>query len=468
MTRVALPRSLRAQVTLGAVLLVVVVVALAGLTIALRIDHQDRAQVDTQLQARATKILADRGKTTDRGSLLAEADKAGRDDATLLAGTQSLTRVLSGGKVVASRGEGVGGDVPVPATPGLSTVQIGGKPWRSLVERYDAVPDGRLQILQSLAPVQERLDDNTRLIALVGLAATLLAATGAWLVAGLLLRPLQRLRQGAQAIQPGLERDRQLPAVARPLEIAELSATLNSMLERLRRSMQATRRFTADAGHELRTPLASLGMDLETLRRNPHLDPGRRATMLEAMTIEHDRVVSLLTGLQQLARGDAEALPERSRLDVGELVEAAVHAASRRHPTVTYRASAHSEPLPADGWPDGLRIALDNLLDNAALHGRPDGTVTAVVTGGDDRVTVVIGDDGPGIPAPERETMKERFARGAQPANPGSGLGLALADQQARLHGGTLTLGSGPDGGLAVTLTVPRAGPLRPVTGSRR
>jgi two-component system sensor histidine kinase PrrB len=457
MRRIPRPRSLRTQVTLGAALLVVLVVALAGLTIALRIDHEDRAQVDQQLQARATKILADRGKVQDRGSLLAEGEKAGQNDTNLLAGTESLTRVLSGSEVLASRGEGVSGAVPLPTATGLTTVRIAGRPWRSLVAVYDQVPDGRLQILQSLAPVQQRLDDNTRLIALVGLAATLLAAIGAWLVAGLLLRPLQRLRLGALAIHPGVDSGPQLLDVAGPLEIADLAATLNTMLERLQLSMQATRRFTADAGHELRTPLTGLGMDLETLRRNPDLAVDRRETMLAAMTVEHDRVVSLLNGLQQLARGDAEALPERSLTDVGEIVEAAVRAASRRHTAIRYRSSIGTEPFLTVGWPGGLRIALDNLLDNAALHGRPDGTVDAVVSGEGDLVAVIVSDDGPGIPEHERESMKQRFARGTRPRGPGSGLGLAVVEQQARLHGGTLTLGRSAAGGLRVTLSLPRA-----------
>jgi two-component system sensor histidine kinase PrrB len=124
---------------------------------------------------------------------------------------------------------------------------------------------------------------------------------------------------------------------------------------------------------------------------------------------------------------------------------------------VRYRSSTGTEPLLTVGLPDGLRIALDNLLDNAALHGQPDGTVDAVVTGGEDRVTVVVSDDGPGIPTHERDLMKQRFARGTDPQVPGSGLGLALVEQQARLHGGTLTLGPSAAGGLAVTLSLPRS-----------
>ena len=95
------------------------------------------------------------------------------------------------------------------------------------------------------------------------------------------------------------------------------------------------------------------------------------------------------------------------------------------------------------------------LLDNAALHGRPAGLVDVRLFVPDDRfVGIAIGDDGPGIPAELRAAMKERFARGASPRGDGSGLGLALVEQQALLHGGSLTLGDAVGGGLEATMTL--------------
>jgi two-component system sensor histidine kinase PrrB len=448
------PRSLRAQITLSAALLVCVVVALSGVVVVARIDHQDRAQVDRQLRARAVKVQADSGKARARGSLLAENDKPARaDDANLLAGTDSLTRVLAAGEVVAQRGEGIPSSRPVPARSGVTTITVGGRRWRSLVGPTNMVAGGRLQVLQSLGPVQQRLDDNRRVVALVTGAASLATALAAWLITGLVLRPLERLRDGALAIRPGDTAGQRLPEVERPQEIGELSATLNAMLERLQVSMAATRRFTADAGHELRTPLTGLGVDLETLQRNPDLPPADRAAMLGAMAREHRRIVALLDGLQQLARGDAEALPRRAHVDVAELLDLAVGAASGRHPGVHYSVR-DSTPAVIDGWSDGIRLALDNLLDNAALHGREDGNVEVAVSARDGAVRIDVDDDGPGIAAPDREPLAQRFARGAAPRSPGSGLGLALADQQARLHGGRLELGAAPAGGLRATLTL--------------
>jgi two-component system sensor histidine kinase PrrB len=447
-----LPRSVRTQVTASVALIVLVVVALTGLAIALRIDDRDRADVDHQLIARADRVRSDADKLLSGGPGTAggSPDEYGE----LLAGSQSLVRLLSGDAVVAERGGLPAGDIPPPAGYGLSTLVIGGQSWRSLVQPLDAVGGDRLQLLQDLEQVKRRLDANQQLAAVAGAVASVIAALGTWLVTGLVLQPLQRLRTGAMGIRPG-DLAQRLPRVSRPREVADLSATLNGMLERLQVSMLSTRRFTADAGHELRTPLTSLGMDLETLRRNPELSAEQREQALAAMTVQHQRVVALLDGLQALARGDAGALPARVGVELVDLVAEAVEHARHRHPDVSYNLGGGMELVLVQGWRDGLRIAVDNLLDNAALHGRPGGAVQVCLVGDGGNARVTVGDDGPGIPADQRELMKQRFARGAGPRSGGSGLGLALVEQQAVLHGGALHLDDSPGGGLRATLLLP-------------
>ena len=421
---------LRTQLALGVALVALVIIGLAGVVIAVRIQAQDLAQVDRDLATWAAKARVDACK----------AGAAGRS--SLSAGSQSLVRVLSGGTVIGEYGDTPPGTIPLPAM-GYSTVVIGDERWRSYAE---AVPCGQIQILDSLAPVEQRLADNASVIAWVAGAATLLVCLGVWLIAGLVLSPLQRLRAGAARIRH--DHEHRLPAVRRPPEVAELSGTLNEMLDGLRTGMLATRRFTADAGHELRTPLASLGIDLESLRRNPDLPVAQRAAMIAAMTREHNRIVELLEGLQTLARGDAGALPAHAVVDVGELVTGCVAQARRRWPGVSYRLSVR--PVPAVlGWAEGLRIAVDNLLDNAAVHGARQVEIT--VDGG---VTVAVGDDGPGIAASLRDEMKGRFVRGPETSAVGSGLGLALVDQQVSLHGGLFVLGESDAGGLLATIVL--------------
>ncbi|MFI6096504.1 ATP-binding protein [Lentzea sp. NPDC051213] len=440
-----IPRGVRAQITVCVAVLVMLVVAAAGLVITLRIDHRDREDVDRQLIGRAQKVQEDTEK------LLSGGNQRNDDYGGLLAGSASLVRLLSGGQVVAARGEEPRAPLPLPDADGFSTVTAGGQIWRSLVLPLDNGA-GHLQVLQNLDSLEHRLADNRRVAIVVAIIATAVAAAGVWLIAGLVLAPLQRLRAGARRILPG-EVGQRLPEVHRPREVADLSATLNGMLERLQDSMLATRRFTADAGHELRTPLTGLGMDLETLRRHPELPDADRVRTLDAMAVEHHRIVTLLDGLQALARGDAAALPAPGLVDLADLVRAAVVRARQRHSGVTYQ--VHGASAVVSGWDAGLRLAVDNLLDNAALHGRPHGTVDVSVWTDGHEVRIAVADDGPGIPLDRREDVKRRFARGEHPRGNGSGLGLALVDQQAHLHGGTLTLGDAPGGGLLATLTAP-------------
>ncbi|MET7399331.1 HAMP domain-containing sensor histidine kinase [Dactylosporangium sp. NPDC005572] len=464
-----LPRSVQSQVAVSVGALVMLVVALAGLTIALRIDHRDRTDVDRQLTARAAKVQQDAAKLVLDGTDTTGGVAHTNDDyGGLLAGSQSLVRLIADGRVIATRGDQPPATIPLPSRDGFATIDVDGQPWRSLVQPLTDGSGARLQVLQSLEPVEERLADGQRIVVAVAVAATIAAAAGVWAISGVVLAPLRRLRTGALRIRP-TDLEQRLPVATRPQEVADLSATLNRMLERLQASMLATRRFTADAGHELRTPLTSLGIDLETLLRNPDLPAATRQETLAAMTAEHHRIVTLLEGLQTLARGDAEALPARTSIDITDLVADAVDRARRKHPAVRYRHTEPVRPVVIDGWRTGLTLAVDNLLDNAALHGRADGTVDVrVTTDAPDPaagVRITVADDGPGIPAEQHEAMKRRFARGEQPRSDGSGLGLALIDQQAHLHGGTLQLGRAVGGGLVATLLLPAA---QPPSGTRR
>ena len=459
------PRSLRAQITTAVVILVTAVVALAGLVIVLRIDHRDRTDIDRQLATRAAKVHQDADK------LLSQGDRAGTDNGSddyggLLAGSQSLVRIISDGRVVAQRGETPSAPLPVPVRDGYATVTVDGQTWRSLTQPLNATGD-RLEVLQDIDPIQQRLADNTTLVAVVSLSAAILTGAGVWLITRLILLPLQRLRSGVLAIGSAAvgsdavgsgTTGQQLPTVTRPREVADLSRALSGMLDQLHTSMEATRRFTADAGHELRTPLTTLGMTIETLQRNPGLPAGQRQQALETMAVEHQRITTLLTGLQALARGDAHALPEPAPVDLAELLADAVTQARLRHSATTYRLDL-TEHATVRGWSAGLRLALDNLLDNAALHGRPDGTVHAHLAVQDGTARITVSDDGPGIAPDQRQAMKERFTRGPHARTPGSGLGLALVEQQAQLHHGTLRLATAvPDGGLQATLVLPVAG----------
>ena len=262
------------------------------------------------------------------------------------------------------------------------------------------------------------------------------------------MRPLARLQEGAARVGGAEDLNTPLPDEG-PDEVRSLAGALNAMLARLQASTAATRRFAADAGHELRTPLTSLRANLDTLERNPDLPEDQRAALLRESAAEQDRIVHLLDGLQALARGEAaDALPRES-VELGDLVDAAVYAARRRHPGRRLRAAREPARARVHGWPNGLRLIVDNLLENASHPRRRAGRRRPRAR----RTTgwlLRVADDGPGIPEAERERLLEPFARGRGTTAPGTGLGLAIVAQQVALHGGTLTMADSPLGGLAV------------------
>ncbi len=240
-----------------------------------------------------------------------------------------------------------------------------------------------------------------------------------------------------------------MPGDDGPAELRSLAASFNEMLARLGRSaadreraLAATRRFTADAGHELRTPLTSVQATLSALSRHPEMSDGQRAGMVSDALAENRRLVDLLEGLQALARGDSAPL-ERTEVDLADLVAVSLAAARPRHPDVSWACDLPDEPVVLRGWEPGLRILVDNLVQNAARHG--GGTVAVTLSA--DGPLLVVDDDGAGVAERDRERIFEPFVRAGDSAAPGSGLGLALVDQQVRAHGATIEVGDSPLGG---------------------
>lgn len=446
--------TLRAQIAAATGLVATIVVALAGALIAVRMDHRDRALVDAQLVARAQRVVDDVGKLVQDD----HDDEVPGDDGfgDLLDDTESLVRLIHGSTVLVERGAVPDEPLAAPTADGLATVAVDGRAWRSYV--VTAGDDVQVQVLQSLEPVDERLAANSRLTAAVTILAALISAAAGWLVGGAVLRPLARLSAGAAQISEHADPADRLPTVVRPAEIATLSAALNGMLDRLEAGTETTRRFAADVGHELRGPLTASITYLETMLDSPDVPAAARRAMLAAHE-QQLRMVGSLSALQVLARVDAGAVPPPVDVELGLLADEVVRLARRRHPTVTYQIIDDSAGAVVSGWPDGLRIAIDNLLDNAALHGRPQGLVRVEVHAAAQphRVTITVVDDGPGIPEHDRDLVLQRFARGSATSAPGTGLGLAIVQQQATLHHGSLQLSAGDHGGLRVDLSFVRS-----------
>lgn len=453
--------SLRGRVALAAVAAVGLVLLLVGISLVGLVERDQRRALDERL-VRQAEIL-DRPRLLSPGGTSRLAGAAAVDLGVVV-------RVLApDGDLLLSVGDLAGGALPPTSDPGVTTVAAGGARFRvRTVAAVQAGPLGTvLQVAVPLDPLEEAVASLRRRY--IGLAMLALAAAGlaGWAFGGRALRPLSRLRAVAEEVAADADPGRRVAARAGPAEVDELARSFNEMLGRLdvaaadrQVAVDTAREFAANAAHELRTPMTALQANLDVLDR-ADLASELRAEVLADLRTDVQRLAGVVGALAQLARGDLRPAAVRSPVDLAELVDAAVAAARRRHPqsAISFDVADGVETSVA-GWADGLRVLVDNLLDNAARHGRPapssPATVAVELLGGTAAVELVITDEGPGIPAAERTAVLERFRRGEGATGPGSGLGLALVDQQVRLHGGRLTIGDRPGGGCRVTVALPR------------
>jgi signal transduction histidine kinase len=440
-------RSLRGRLTLGITLVLAVVLAGAGIMVSRYVDRSERAALDDGLKSTAE---------LSRETALAAVEQSlpsndRRLDQVLSAAGTSL-RLLLGRRVLLDSGKPPAGVRPAPRD-GLRTFTAGGRRYRSYAVSLEQPGLGglaRLEVTTGMQDLEDRQSKLNRRLTAFGIGALLLAAAGVWFVANVLLRPLARLRAETANIASTSDLDRRVPGDDGALELRSLAASFNDMLARLGRSaadreraLAATRRFTADAGHELRTPLTSVLATLSALSRHPDIPSAQRAALVDDALAEHRRLVDLLDGLQALARGDAAAV-SHAEVDLADVVASSVEAAAARHPDVTWSSQLPEASVVVRGWEPGLRLLVDNLVENAARHGRAGGAVTVRL---DAEATLVVDDDGPGVGEADRSRIFEPFVRVDGTSASGSGLGLALVAQQVRDHGATIEVGASPLGG---------------------
>ena len=437
-------RSLRGRLTLGITLVLAAVLAGAGIVVSDYVDRSERSSLDDRLMR-----TAELSRETALAAVQRELPAGDRRLDNVLSATGTSLRLLLDRRQLLTAGRPPPPDRPPPRV-GLSTFEAGGERYRSYAISLDALGGlALLEVTTSLRPVEKKLSELDRNLLIFGAAALLVAAVGVWFAADLLLRPLGRLRVATAGIAGTEDLDRRVPGDVGPAELRSLASSFNEMLARLGRSaadreraLAATRRFTADAGHELRTPLTSVHANLSALGRHPEIPERQRAEMISDALAENRRLVELLDALQALARGDAASL-EHADVELTDLVGVALAAARYRHPDVTWSCELPDEPVVLRGSEPGLRILVDNLLENAARHG--GGTVAVTLSAGGP--ALFVDDDGEGVPEKERERIFEPFVRADGTTAPGSGLGLAIVSQQLRVHGATVEVGRSPLGG---------------------
>ncbi|MEU4538221.1 HAMP domain-containing sensor histidine kinase [Streptosporangium sp. NPDC023825] len=455
--------------------LVPLLVLLGGLLVLNLVSHDLRAERDERMATRAYalaplatsyswRVRMTPGSPPDLiTQRLAVAAAVG-------AGSPGGMRVEVPGSEPLDMGE-VPATTPAVAGKGAATFVDSARRWRFVVS--DLGPRGgagRLWVFEA----EEHLDRQLGVLR-NRLALVTLVSAGVGVVAGLALgrfavRPLAVLRGQARGIGASSARGTRLATTSRVTEIDELAALLNDLLDRrdaavtrTGEALETARAFAATVAHELRTPLTSMGTNLELLG-HPGLDPVERAEIVADLGAEHGRAQRLITMLRRLARGELVGPESFADTDLAEITAVAVEEARRRHPKAAIAFSPAAGPV-VRGWAEGLRMIMDNLLDNAAIHGADDAddggraTITVTLSVDGEVAVLAVQDAGAGIPPAERDSVFTRFHRRA--GSPGSGLGLTLIRQQTVLHGGTVAVAdAGQVRGTRVEVRLPTSPPL--------
>lgn len=442
MTRIPLRRRLAAAFAVATA----VVLAVLGLFLHSRLRSQLDATLQSGLEQRAGDLLpAARGGADGlgRGGLVRSGD-----------GLAQVIDPTSNQVLIATPGLGRGSLLTAPEARAAvrRPVRVGSRQVGSEHEPATllAAPAGRRVVVvgASLGDRNEALDKLDGLLLLGLPIALLLAAVAGYVVAGRALTPIDAIRARAEEIGAedlGLR----VPEPEADDELRRLAHTLNALLARLEAAFRRERTFVADAGHELRTPLAALKSELELARRPGRSEAELRAALGSAAE-ETERLIRLAEDLLTVARVESGGLPVRpAAIDVDEVLR---RVAARQPIEVAVRCPAGLRMAA-----DELRVeqALGNLLDNARRHGAEPVSVSAVPRPGR-VVRITVSDRGPGLGAGFEHRAFERFTRGdSAREGEGAGLGLAIVRAVARSHGGAVGLDRREGGGLEAWIELP-------------
>ncbi|MGJ9418043.1 ATP-binding protein [Massilia sp. CMS3.1] len=344
--------------------------------------------------------------------------------------------------------------LPQRAVLGFSNLKANGTTYRVFSIQTN---NQTVQVAQDLA-VRRNMAGNLALRTLgpIAVMMPILMLVVWWVVSGS-LEPVARVR--SQVASRQADDLSPVSEAGLPDEVRPLVHELNLLFGRVRTAFDAQQNFVADAAHELRTPLAALRLQAQSLDRAP--DPEARKVAVGRLTAGIDRATRLVEQLLVLARQEASAangvatrpvdLAELARRTVGDLVGLA-------QAKEVDLGLQHADAAMIDGQPDALHILLRNLVENAIKYTPGGGTVDIAVRADKAAVDVMVEDSGPGIPPEERERVFDRFYRVAGSDAAGSGLGLAIIKAIAERHGATLTLDKSERlGGLAATVRFPLA-----------
>ena len=449
--------SIRLRLTAWYVLTLAVALGAVGLALVLVFRGAMERQLDDELATRAAQVAS--SIQADGGGLALQ----GQGDESFVVGGEFVGLYDRSGKLLDSSAP------PPKASDAIASFAAGSAASRSETLtsgterlRIRALPvtdNGVLAtivVVRSLASIDSAVSQLLGILALVLPLAVAIAAVGGYVLAYRALRPVELLRRAAEDYGAKDLSRRLAPRELRDDELGRLARTLDAMLDRVAAAVEQQRRFTGDASHELRTPIATIMADATlSLERARSADDYRAA--IGRIEAEAERMAGIVEGLLVLARSDARSLAARSEeVDLRALLEAsAERAASRASDRGVRIATRVDRPVVVADRDSGLEQVFDNLLDNALRYAPAGSAVEVEATAGDGMARNTVSDHGPGIAPGERTRVFERFHRGEGARGPGAGLGLAIARSIVDAHAGRISAAETPGGGAAFVVELP-------------
>ncbi|MFJ5145104.1 ATP-binding protein [Curtobacterium sp. NPDC088465] len=479
--------------------LVLLAVLLAGLVVAVEavLGARLRAQVEDRLRDRAAAAaalvgvldaddLADRLSAQGLSVRIVQPDgaaveagptpdqlRAGPPDPGQLPGPAPRDRSSSSGSTGAAdagapASSGATASSGASASSGVTVVSSRASEDDGVLTLRSVLDDGtRITLTAGTRDVQETL---TQLGWVMGGASAVflgVAVVGVVLVVRRALRPLDEVTATARSIADG-DRGRRLRPARTDTEIGRVAAAFDEMLDAVEgaeaqavAAEERVRGFLSDAAHELRTPVAGVRAAADTLVRSGGDDPATTEVLAVHVVRQADRAARLVDDMLTMARLDRGIALDRRPTDLVPWLRAEVDRLELRLPGITLHPGLPTEPVPVEVDADRLAQVLGNLVDNAARATGGTGTVRLTLGTDADEATLVVEDDGPGIPVGDRERVFDRLVRLGESRDVrsgGAGLGLPIARGIAVAHGGTLVHDDdGTLGGARFVLRLPRA-----------
>ena len=437
--RLRRPQTLRVRLVLAAAASIVAALALFGVATVVVVRHELRSSLDNALRERAQQVAE---LAVSAPALLSTPGAL----ESPVSGHQIVVEVLDAHGRILARSLTLGAELlpqdrlaqaaRLAGATGFESVEEGGRVFRlyaAPIALTGPAGGGAVLVASDTTDITQTTNHLGFVVVLIGAGVAVLAALAAAALTRRGLLPLSRLAAAAGEIERTADPSRRLPDSGVADEIGQLTGVLNRMLASLEAARAGERRFLADASHELRTPVTTLLGNVEFAARH-----GADAEVLEELVRDARGLARLVDDLLVLERAGAPSASssEAGAVDLSELVSAV--AASHDGRVVT---SAGAGAMLVRGDQSELSRALENLVENALVHGPASGSVSVSLAREAGRVRMTVRDEGPGPDPADAERLFERFWRGPDASGrPGSGLGLSIVAAIAQRHGGTVVV----------------------------